>query len=184
MVLVFAKELPLPEVHVAVVAAGPGLVGGGRAGVEAGGPEAVADEVRADGDALEVPDEVPEEDRVRVDDARVQQARVAVRVQLVLQLLPACYGVTDQVLLTFCFYSCPKFNLKWEGESIVGKLNDCSGPIGDIKAVINSAASSYNTIRLSQPTRRQYISTINIPHKTVQGLSTKCQQKVAADLSI
>ena len=71
-----------------MVAARPRLVRDRRVRVEAGRPEAVADEVRADRHALKVPDQVPEDDGVRVDDRRVKQAGVAVGVQLALQLLP------------------------------------------------------------------------------------------------
>ena len=45
------------------------------------------DQVRADRDALKVPDEVPEDDRVGVDDARIQQGGIPVGIQLVLQFL-------------------------------------------------------------------------------------------------
>ena len=70
-----------------MVTARPGLVRDRRFMVEAAGSEAVPDEVRADRDALKVPDEVPEDDRVGVDDARVQQAGIPVGIQLVLQFL-------------------------------------------------------------------------------------------------
>ena len=72
-----------------MVTARPGLVRDRRFRVEAAGSEAVPDEVRADRDALKVPDEVPEDDRVGVDDARVQQAGIPVGIQLVLQFLSA-----------------------------------------------------------------------------------------------
>ena len=70
-----------------MVTARPGLVRDRRFRVEAAGSEAVPDQVRADRDALKVPDEVPEDDRVGVDDAGIQEAGIPVSVQLVLQFL-------------------------------------------------------------------------------------------------
>ena len=80
-----------------MVAARPRLVRDRRLRVEAGRPEAVADEVRADRHALKVPDQVPEDDGVRVDDRRVQQAGVTVGVQLALQLLPVRSRTSEMV---------------------------------------------------------------------------------------
>ena len=72
-----------------MLTARPRLVRDRRLRVQAAGPQAVPDQVRADRDALKVPDEVPEDDRVGVDDARVQQAGIPVGIQLVLQFLSA-----------------------------------------------------------------------------------------------
>ena len=81
-----------------MVAARPRLVRDRRFRVEACRPEAVADEVRADRHALKVPDQVPEDDGVRVDDRRVQQAGVAVGVQLALKLLSVRSRTREMVL--------------------------------------------------------------------------------------